>query len=111
MPDLEPTFKKWCAINCKVLRRFSKRIPELHSLSYNERLSALDLQRLDFRRTILSMNLFHGMLYGKISFLLCEFNITSSDNRAIPSARPKLHYPQVHTNIAHSFFACRCTRL
>ena len=51
------------------------------------------------------------MLYGKISLLLCEFNITSSDNRALRSAGSKLHNPQVHKNIACSFFAYRCTRL
>ena len=70
MPDTEPHLKNDAQSIEKVLRRFSKSIPELHSLFYNEHLLALNLQQLDFRRTILDMNLFHGMLYGKISLPL-----------------------------------------
>ena len=70
MPDTEPHLKNDAQSIEKVLRRFSKSIPELHLLSYNDRLSSLIMQRLDFRRTILDMNLFYGMLYGKISLPL-----------------------------------------
>ena len=68
----------------RVQRRFTKRIPVLHDMSYSERLAALDLESLEIRRLRADLTLYYKILN----------NLVHISRDLLPSAPPP---PAVHT--------------
>jgi len=68
----------------RVQRRFTKRIPALHDMSYSERLAALDLESLEIRRLRADLTLYYKILN----------NLVHISRNLLPSAPTS---PIVHT--------------
>ena len=82
-PVRSPHLKCAIAIIERVLRRFTKRIPELQDLSYTERLSSMKLSLLTQRRQLLNISLFHKIVHGKSALKLGDCHISASQNRSL----------------------------
>jgi hypothetical protein len=68
----------------RVQRRFTKRIPALHDMSYSERLAALDLESLEIRRLRADLILYYKILN----------NLVHISSNLLPSAPAS---PVIHT--------------
>ena len=87
-PLLEYASNVWCPyllkhINAieKVQRNFSKRIPALRKLSYQERLALLDLETLEYRRLKADLALYYKIMHNLTPWPADRYFSFSADNR------------------------------
>lgn len=109
-PVWSPHLKCDIAIIERVLRLFTKRIPQLRDLSYTERLSSMKLSSLTQRRQLLDISLFHKIVHGKSALKLGDFHISASQNRSLRTSGTCLHLPVAHSSLRFNFFSDRSIR-
>ena len=86
-----------------VQRRFTKRLTGLRCLSYDERLTVRDLERVELRRIYADPTVCYKIVYGLVNILFDAFSkfAHSCSTRGHPL---KLLYPDATINArAHSF--------
>jgi hypothetical protein len=89
----------------KVLRRFTKRIPSLHLLSYSERLAMLNLEPLELRRLQFDLVMYCKVLHGLMSIDVSSHFTYLYPSISSHSGSPKLVKPDKgNNNLMHSFF-------
>ena len=100
-----PHKKDYISLIENVQRRFTKRIPSLHLLSYSERLAMLNLEPLELRRLRFDLVMYYKILHGLMSIDVSShftyyYPLTSSR-----SGSPKLVKPDKgNNNLMYSFF-------
>ena len=85
-------------------RRFTKRIPSLHLLSYSERPAMLNLEPLELRRLRFDLVMYHKILHG-----LMSIDVSSHFTYYYPlissrSGSPKLVKPDKDNNNLMNYF-------
>jgi len=89
-----------------VQRRFTKRLPGLKSLSYDDRCARLGIDRLELRRLRADLILCYKILHGLILLSSDDF-FTKVCNRATRGRSSKLFLPDSRVNCRQHFFAVR----
>ncbi|MCG8430647.1 MAG: hypothetical protein MJA29_05710 [Candidatus Omnitrophica bacterium] len=87
----------------KVLRSYTKRIPEISHLNYNDRLKTLKIKSLEHRRIIADLNLGYKIIHNLIGLEFDEF-FTYSYITGVRSHNLKLVVPKVINEINKSNF-------
>ena len=87
----------------RVQRRFTKRIPEVRHLSYQERLKFLNLESLEYRRLTADLVLAYKILRNSIDVPFDDF-FSFAPCTGTRGNDLKLHIPLAHTDVVkHSF--------
>ena len=60
----------------RVQRKFTKRIPTLHNLSYNDRLAYLNIQSLEHRRLYIDIVTLYKIVHGFINVNIHDIGIS-----------------------------------
>ncbi len=95
-----------------VQRRYTKRIPALSHLSYEQRLAFLDLKSLEYRRLVTDLTMAYKILHGKVNIPVetC-FKIRKSDRSLRSSEHPiLLDIVRSRTNIRKYYFSNRIVK-
>ena len=73
-----PSLKKDIELIEKVQRRFTKRLPGLKHMSYNERLHHLGLSNLELRRLHLDLIYCYEIVFGVVDLNFSDFFLNSA---------------------------------
>jgi hypothetical protein len=90
----------------RVQKRFSKKLPALHDLSYSERLERLGLERLEARRIRADLVLTYKIVSGLSELTLSDF-FTLSNVTQTRGHMYKLCMPKFRTDVRKYCFCCR----
>lgn len=112
-PSLEYASEIWSPYHVKdvelierVQRRFTKRIPGLSALTYEERLIQLDLKSLKHRRIVKDLVMVYKIIYNVVDLNFDEFFEFSRENRTRGHSK-KLVVNRFRLDIRKHAFACR----
>jgi hypothetical protein len=109
-PVWSPYLKKDIDLVEKVQRRFTKRVPGMSDLSYEQRLTSLNMYSLMHRRIIADLVLTFNIIRNSSSLRFDDFFAYASQTHS-RSHHLRLQLPKNMTNICQSFFANRMPRL
>ena len=89
-----------------VQRRFTKRLPGLYTIDYDERLSRLGLERLETRRIRTDLIITYKTLFGLIDIDRNKF-FQFSDYSSTRGHHYKITVPLIHSDIRKNYFSYR----
>ena len=89
-----------------VLRSYTKRIPEISHLSYHDRLIALNINSLEYRRLIADLNLGFKIIKSEIDVDMNDF-FNYANYSGVRSHDLKLKVNYARTEVIKSFFSFR----
>ena len=89
-----------------VQKQFTKRLPGLKNLTYEERLKLLGLQSLEHRRLIFDLVLCYNIIHGHSAIPLDQM-FSLNKNTTLRGHSLKITQPLPKNNTAKSFFAYR----
>ena len=90
----------------RVQKFFTRKLRNMHNFSYNDRLSYLKLESLEYRRLQNDLKLTYDILNLKTKLSVNDF-FTFSPYRATRGHKFKLQVAQCRTDIRKYFFSCR----
>ena len=100
-----PQFKLYIALIEKVQRRFTKRIPSLHDLPYEERLAMINLEPLELRRLRFDLFNYYKILHNQSPIIPSDHFNFYHPAAASRTVSPKLLRSAKGNNaVMHSFF-------
>lgn len=100
-----PHLKQYITLIEKVQRRFTKRIPSLHDLSYSERLAMINLEPLELRRLRFDLINYYKILHNQSPIDAFEHFNYYYPVASSRTGGPKLLKAAKGTNtVMHSFF-------
>ena len=102
-----PTIKKYINPLESVQRRFTKRIPSLHSFPYLERLKLINLQSLEERRLKFDLIMYYKILNNLTPFALTDFFNIRCPMSTLRDCSPQLCKPTKGSNYIFSSFCVR----
>mgnify|MGYP003513205866 FL=1 len=109
-PVWSPHLIKDIEILESVQRKFTKRLPGLHNISYTDRLIMVGLERLDSRRLRLDLILTYKILFGLTCLQSSNF-FTFSPNPNTRGHAYKLYVANVSVDTRKYFFSHRVVRV
>ena len=89
-----------------VQKQFTKRLPGLKNLTYEERLKLLGLQSLEHRRLIFDLVLCYNIIHGHSAIPLDQM-FSLNENTTLRGHSLKITQPLPKNNTVKSFFAYR----
>ena len=90
----------------RVQKQFTKRLPGLKNLAYNERLKLLGLQSLEHRRLKFDLILCYNIIHGQSAIPLDKM-FTLNSNTTLRGHPLKISQPLLKNNTSKTFFANR----
>ena len=94
-----------------VQRRFTKRLPCMHNISYDERLSMLGLERLEARRLRIDIITTYKILFGLTEINSNNFFTFSQTSIITRGHQYKLLPPSCHCDVRKYFFNGRVAQI
>ena len=100
-----PTHQHLIDLLESVQRKFSKRIPNLSSLSYPDRLAKLDLESLELRRLRFDLLIYHNILHSLTPLHAKDYFLIYYPPSSSRSVMPYLQQPiKATSKLSSSFF-------
>ncbi|MCP4473118.1 MAG: hypothetical protein GY821_00795 [Gammaproteobacteria bacterium] len=96
-----------------VQRRFTKRIPVMSHLSYQDRLATLELQPLEYRRVVADLVMAYKIIHNKVDIPMDAFFTLRRQSRSLRSSdNPMLlETTRSKTNLGKFFFSNRVVKV
>ena len=95
----------------RVQHRFTKRLPGMYNMSYNDRLSALHLDRLEARRLRIDIIMAYKIIFGLTSINCHDFFIFNTCPTLTRGHRYKLLQPNCSCGARRYYFSVRAVRV
>ena len=106
-----PHLKKDIDMIERVQRKFTKRIPTLHNLSYNDRLAYLNIQSLEHRRLYIDIATLYKIVHGFIDVNIHDFGISPVTQHSLRNYGLGLKVVKPLTSLRMFSFANRSCKL